>query len=54
MNCDGYVCGPTCAAECKPLERWLEECEGTVNPTAVSVAVPDSKIWVPTGAKLNA
>jgi hypothetical protein len=49
MNCDGYVCGPTCSGECKPLERWLEEQEGTRDPTAVKVAVPESKLWVPKG-----
>lgn len=46
MNCNGFVCGPRCA-ECKPFERWLEEVEGTKNPTAVSAAVPQGKIWTP-------
>lgn len=38
-HCDGYICGERCQ-ECKPLERLLDELEGTVNPTAVSVSVP--------------
>lgn len=45
-NCAGFICGEKCA-ECKPLERWLDEQEGTVDPTAVSVAVPASKLWLP-------
>ncbi len=44
-NCNGLVCGPGCA-NCVPMERMLEEMEGTKNPTAVSVAVPRS-LYVP-------
>lgn len=46
MVCNGIICGPRCA-ECKPFERWLEEVEGTKNPTAVSSAVPQGQVWTP-------
>ena len=48
MNCNGYICGEKCIV-CKPLERWLEEMEGTKDPTAVSIAVPNSSLWLPPG-----
>jgi hypothetical protein len=48
MNCNGYICGEGCR-ECVPFERWLEQMEGTKNPTAVSVSVP-AGIWI-AGAK---
>lgn len=36
MNCNGPVCGPKCA-ECVPLEKWLDEVEGTRKPGQISV-----------------
>lgn len=46
-RCNGHLCGPRCA-ECRPMERMLEEMEGTKNPTAVSVGGSYvGSIWVP-------
>ena len=44
-SCNGLICSAKCR-ECKPFERWLEEQEGTKNPTAVSVGMP-GKLWLP-------
>lgn len=48
-NCDGFYCGPNCR-ECNGgWERMLEICEGTRNPTAVTVNVPrpQSRLLLP-------
>ncbi len=37
QRCNGFVCGPQCAA-CVPFERWLEQMEGTAQPSSVTVA----------------
>lgn len=43
-NCNGPVCGPSCA-DCVPFEKQMEIMEGTRSPGAVSVNV--SEIWTP-------
>ena len=42
-----YVCGPDCPGVCGGQEKMLDILEGVLNPTAVSVSVPKSKIWLP-------
>ena len=43
-KCNGPTCGEKCKT-CVPLEAKFEIVEGTRNPTAVSVNVP--QLWLP-------
>ena len=43
MNCNGFICGKRCE-QCRPFWRWIDEVEGRVNPTAVSVG---GNLWLP-------
>jgi hypothetical protein len=46
VKCMGHVCGAGCA-DCVPWEAMLEIEEGIRKKTAVSTAVPASKLWLP-------
>lgn len=46
FKCNAYMCSEACA-ECIPREKKLDIADSGKNPTAVSVAVPHSPLWLP-------
>lgn len=44
---NGWVCSDECGATCIDRTAKREILEGTRNPTTISVAVPQSKLWLP-------
>lgn len=46
FNCAQYICGEGCL-ECVPREKKLDIEDSGRHPTAVSVAIPHSPLWLP-------